>query len=57
MDVQDYVFDVIDPPVVPERKVEPSRALICILASILGGMIGVLIVLIRHYGLRIPIKS
>ena len=54
---KDYVFDVIDPPVVPERKVEPSRALICILASILGGMIGVLIVLIRHYGLRIPIKS
>jgi len=54
---KDYVFDVIDPPVVPERKVEPSRALICILASILGGMIGILIVLIRHYGLRIPIKS
>ena len=47
---KDYVFDVIDPPVSPELKSKPSRALICVLGTLLGGMLGVLVVLIRHYG-------
>jgi len=47
-----YVFDYIDPPAVMERKSEPSRALICILSAIFGGMLGVLSVLIRHYIFR-----
>ena len=47
---KDYVFDVIDPPVSPEQKSKPSRALICVLGTLLGGMLGVVIVLIRHYG-------
>jgi uncharacterized protein involved in exopolysaccharide biosynthesis len=47
---KDYVFDVIDPPVAPELKSKPSRALICVLGTLLGGMLGVVIVLIRHYG-------
>jgi len=42
----EYVFKTIDPAVVPERKSQPKRALICILATILGGFIGVLIVFI-----------
>lgn len=46
---QYYVFDYIDPPAVMEKKVEPQRALICILAAILGGMMSILFVLIRHY--------
>jgi uncharacterized protein involved in exopolysaccharide biosynthesis len=46
---KDYVFDVIDPPVSPELKSKPSRALICVLGILLGGMLGVVIVLIRHY--------
>lgn len=44
-----YVFDVIDPPVVPELKAEPARALICILGTLLGGFLGVMFVLARHY--------
>ena len=46
---KDYVFSVIDPAVVPELKSEPKRALICILGTLLGGMLGVLLVLFRHY--------
>ena len=46
---QYYVFDYIDPPVVMEKKSEPARAIICILSLILGGILGCLVVLIRHY--------
>ncbi|MDC0439792.1 chain length determinant protein, partial [Gammaproteobacteria bacterium] len=46
---QYYVFDYIDPPAVMEKKSEPKRALICILSAILGGMLSILLVLIRHY--------
>ena len=46
---QYYVFDYIDPPAVMEIKSEPKRALICIFSALLGGMLSVLLVLIRHY--------
>ena len=46
---QHYVFDYIDPPAVMEEKSGPQRALICILGAILGGMLSVLLVLVRHY--------
>jgi LPS O-antigen subunit length determinant protein (WzzB/FepE family) len=46
---QFYVFDYIDPPAVMEEKSEPSRAIICIISAILGGMLSCLWVLIRHY--------
>ncbi|MDC1074684.1 Wzz/FepE/Etk N-terminal domain-containing protein [Gammaproteobacteria bacterium] len=44
-----YVFDYIDPPAVMEEKSEPKRALVCILSSLLGGMLSILLVLIRHF--------
>jgi LPS O-antigen subunit length determinant protein (WzzB/FepE family) len=46
---EEYVFTAIDPAVVPEKKSEPSRALICILITMLGGMVSVVYVLGRHY--------
>ena len=46
---QYYVFDYIDPPAVMEKKSEPARALICILSALLGGMLSILLVLIRYY--------
>jgi len=46
---EDYVFNVIDPAVAPELKTEPQRALICVLGTLLGGMFGILLVLVRHY--------
>ena len=50
----EYVFKTIDPAVVPEEKSKPSRALICVLGTLLGGMLGVIIVLIRHYARAEP---
>ena len=47
---KDYVFDVIDPPVIPEMRIKPSRALICMIGTLLGGMLGLVAVLVRHYG-------
>lgn len=46
---QAYVFDYIDPPAVMEEKAKPSRVMICIVGIFLGGILGVLLVLIRHY--------
>ena len=50
----EYVFKTIDPAVVPEEKSKPSRSLICVLGTLLGGMLGVVIVLIRHYARSEP---
>ena len=44
---QEYVLKVIDPAIAPEEKSKPKRALICVLATMLGGMLGVAIVLVR----------
>jgi uncharacterized protein involved in exopolysaccharide biosynthesis len=49
---QYYVFDYIDPPAVMEQKSEPKRALIFILSALLGGMLSILLVLIRHYVIK-----
>jgi len=49
---QYYVFDYIDPPAVMEEKAEPKRALICIISALLGGMLSILFVLIRHYAIK-----
>ena len=45
----EYVLKTIDPAQVPEKKSGPKRALIVVLGTILGGILSVLIVLIRHF--------
>lgn len=45
----EYVFKVIDPAVVEEKKYEPKRPLIVVLLAILGGLIGVVISLVRYF--------
>ena len=45
----EYVFVAVSPSMVPEQKSQPKRALICILGTLLGGMLSVLLVLIMHY--------
>ena len=42
----DYVFKVIDAPIAPELKLEPKRAIICIVGTITGFIITLLIVLV-----------
>lgn len=44
---EEFIFKVVDPAVVPEVKDGPKRALICVLGSVLGGMLGLVIVLIK----------
>ena len=46
---QFYVFDYIDPPAVMEQKSQPKRALICILSALLGVMLSIVLVFIKHY--------
>ena len=45
-----YALTIIDPPLIPEIKSNPKRALICILGTLLGGMLSLLIILVRKYG-------
>ncbi|HFU0319281.1 TPA: Wzz/FepE/Etk N-terminal domain-containing protein, partial [Vibrio parahaemolyticus] len=45
---EEFVFKVIDPAVVPELKDGPQRMLICMLSTLVGGILGFLIVLILH---------
>lgn len=46
---EEYVLKTIDPAVVAELKSKPARALICIFSVLLGGMLSVLTVLVRHF--------
>jgi uncharacterized protein involved in exopolysaccharide biosynthesis len=43
----EFAFRTIDPAVVPEEKAKPKRALICLLATLLGGLLSVVVVLVR----------
>ncbi|HEA3090962.1 TPA: lipopolysaccharide biosynthesis protein [Aeromonas salmonicida] len=45
---QEYVFKTLDPAVVAEEKAKPKRALIAVLGTLLGGMLSVMLVLVRH---------
>lgn len=45
----EYVFKTIDPALAPEEKAKPKRALICVLGTVLGGMLGVMLILVRHF--------
>jgi uncharacterized protein involved in exopolysaccharide biosynthesis len=45
----EYVLKTIDPAQVPEKKDAPKRALIVVLGIMLGGMLSVILVLIRYF--------
>lgn len=45
---EEFIFKVVDPAVVPELKDGPKRALICVLGTLLGGMLGVGVVLVLY---------
>jgi uncharacterized protein involved in exopolysaccharide biosynthesis len=46
---KDYVFDIIDRPVVAESAAKPQRLLICGLGAMGGMLLGLLVVLIHSY--------
>lgn len=43
----EYAFKVIDPPVIPKKRARPQRTLIVVVATLLGGFIGVFVVIAR----------
>jgi len=45
----EYVLKTIDPAQVPEKKSGPKRALIVILGTVLGGMLSIMLVLVRYF--------
>ncbi len=44
----EYIFQTLDPAVVPEQKAKPSRAIICIIGTFLGCFLSVGFVLVRN---------
>ena len=46
---ENYLFDVIQSPTRPIFKSEPNRALICMLGTMLGGMLAVVLCLLDSY--------
>jgi LPS O-antigen subunit length determinant protein (WzzB/FepE family) len=44
-----YLFKTLDSPIAPEKKISPNRAIICILITFLGSILGVIIVIFRFY--------
>ena len=44
---EEFIFKVVDPAVVPELKDEPKRALICVLGTLIGCILGGALVLVR----------
>ena len=45
----EYAFVAVSPSMVPEEKSQPERAFICIIGTLLGGVLSVLLVLVMHY--------
>jgi uncharacterized protein involved in exopolysaccharide biosynthesis len=45
----EYVLKTIDPANAPEEKAKPKRALIVVIGTMLGGVLSVLIVLVRYF--------
>lgn len=50
------VIKVLEPPVVPNKKSEPKRAIIVLIATFLGGIFGIIFVLIRKKNYKLVIK-
>lgn len=50
------VIKVLEPPVVPNTRSEPKRAIIVLIAAFLGGIIGIIFGLIRKKNYKLVIK-
>ncbi len=45
----EYVFNTIDPAVIPEEKFKPRRALICAVGFVMGAILAGMFILLRHF--------
>jgi uncharacterized protein involved in exopolysaccharide biosynthesis len=46
---EEYVFKTIDPALVPEVKFKPKRSFIVFIAILVGGLLSVLFVILKHF--------
>ena len=49
----EYALTTLDAPLIPEEKSAPKRSLIVIMSTLIGGMLGTLIILIRFYSYKL----
>jgi LPS O-antigen subunit length determinant protein (WzzB/FepE family) len=47
---EEFAFKIVDPAFPPRERERPKRALIAIIGTILGGLLGIFIVLVGHSG-------
>ncbi len=47
---EEFAFKIVDPAFPPRERERPKRALTAIIGTILGGLLGIFIVLVRHSG-------
>ena len=45
----EYLFEIIDPAIAPEMRFSPNRALFCVIGTLIGGILSILLVLLLHY--------
>ena len=45
----EYSLISLEPPFIPEKKSGPIRSLIVTLSTLIGGILSLIIVLVRHY--------
>jgi LPS O-antigen subunit length determinant protein (WzzB/FepE family) len=46
----EYAFLMVSPAMVPEEKSQPDRAIICVIGTLIGGILSVLMVFVQRYG-------
>jgi len=44
-----YVYKIIDSPIVVEEKSKPNRVMICILGTLLGAMLSLLVIFVQYF--------
>lgn len=49
---EEYMFRTVDPAIVPEEKYGPRRAIIVILSTFLGGVLGLVILFVREFSFK-----
>lgn len=47
-----YVFEYLDPPAIMEKKSEPTRSIICIIGTIFGFILSIIIVILRSFNIK-----
>ena len=52
----EYAFSTVNRAMLPEVKSKPKRAIICVLGTLLGGILATFFVLIRHFFLDSTVK-